>query len=182
MVLLGILALSIGMVATDHFLFKPQTKAAEEKLSNAVDERNKLSLIEAKGQPFTSPEDVQKILGRAPTRKEHVGEFLVEYYCWWGPLPLKRRYIAVGYGKRKDQWIHIKHNLDADIKEDDMPLSEEKAMEMSLKMLKESPNGPERQMPVPNLSAPNGQGPSVPATEPPAEPANEKATEAASEK
>lgn len=172
-VLLALLAVAIGIVLVDTYQFKPAVEATGEKLTQAIDDRNKLSIEAAGKQPFTSPEEVQKIIGFQPTRKETVGKHLIEYYCWWGNLPIKRRFIAVAYDKRKDgNWIHIKHDIDVNMTEAELPLSEEKAMEMAKKAIREAGNGPERQMKAPDLSAPPGTSePPAEKTEPTTEPA-----------
>jgi hypothetical protein len=46
--------------------------------------------------------DIQKELGRAPTatRENDADNYTVEYYCWWGNVPLlnmRRHFIAVVY-------------------------------------------------------------------------------------
>jgi hypothetical protein len=166
-VLLVLLGISIGMVVADHFVFQPAVKIASEALTHAIDEHNKRSIEAAGDTPFTTPEMVQKIIGFKPTREELVGKYRVEYYCWWGSLPVPRQFIAVGYYKRQDgKWVHIKHDVNRKITEDELPLSDEKAMEMAKKQIEKTGHGPDRQMPVPELSAPPGTAePTPPATE-----------------
>jgi hypothetical protein len=140
-----------GMWLVDFYVFKPATEAAEKKLEEAVRVHNLKSIEESKDKPFVTRTDVEQALGRAPTRTTLIGDNLVEYYCWWGSLPLKRRYIAVAYKDREGAKYHT-HLLDAEVQKSDLPLSNKEALELAEKALQESPNGPDRQMPVPDAT------------------------------
>jgi hypothetical protein len=105
-VLLGLLGLAIGALIYDYAVAGPGVDAAEKKLSEFVDTRNRLGVKEG-GQ--VTPDDVHKELGMQPTwvdkhDKEH---YEVEYYCWRGHVPVLnmwKHYISIVYvgdGKRR---------------------------------------------------------------------------------
>jgi len=99
MVLLGLLLVVVGAYAYDFLVLKPGVKSGYDKIQNLVDERNKLGV--QKGKLVTSA-DVQQLLGRKPnfTKDDDKLEYTIEYYCWWGSVPVinrRRHYIAVVY-------------------------------------------------------------------------------------
>lgn len=98
-VLLILLGVAIGALFYDFTVAKPGIEAAETKLSEFVDERNKLGVKEG---GTVTPADVHKELGMQPTwvDKHDAQNYEVEYYCWWGPVPvlnMRRHYLAVVY-------------------------------------------------------------------------------------
>ncbi len=98
-VLLGLLGLVIGAYAYDYGVARPAVDAAEKKVNDFVDARNRLGVKE--GSPVT-PDDVHKELGMKPTfvEKHPKDYYEVEYYCWWGHVPvinLRRHFLALVY-------------------------------------------------------------------------------------
>lgn len=98
-VLLGLLGLVIGAYAYDYGVARPAVDAAEKKVNDFVDARNRLGVKE--GSPVT-PDDIHKELGIRPTFvEEHAADhYEIEYYCWWGHVPLlnlRRHYLSLVY-------------------------------------------------------------------------------------
>jgi len=102
-VLLGLLGLVIGAYAYDYGLARPAVDAAEKKVNDFVDARNRLGVKE--GAPVT-PDDIHKELGMKPTFVEkHPADqnsqgYEIEYYCWWGHVPvinLRRHFLSLVY-------------------------------------------------------------------------------------
>lgn len=98
-VLLLLLGLATGAFAYDYFVARPGVDAADARLSEFVDTRNRLGVKEG-GQ--ITPEDIHKALGMQPTwvDKHDDDHYEVEYYCWRGPIPVVnmwKHYISVVY-------------------------------------------------------------------------------------
>ncbi len=102
-VLLGLLGLVIGAYAYDYGVARPAVDAAEKKVNDFVDARNRLGVKE--GSPVT-PDDIHKELGMKPTfvdkhpAKDGNQGYEIEYYCWWGHIPvinLRRHFLALVY-------------------------------------------------------------------------------------
>lgn len=98
-ILWGLLALVVGAYAYDYFVAQPAAIAAEEKLREFVDERNKQSV---KVSGMVTPKDVHETLGMTPTfvEKHDDLQYLVEYYCWWGSVPYlntRRQFLWIVY-------------------------------------------------------------------------------------
>jgi hypothetical protein len=98
-VLLSVLAVSIGALAYDYLVARPGCEAAHKKIQDFVDARNKVGVKEG---ALVTADDLHKELGMQPTKSEsHPKEkYTIEYYCWWGHVPLlnmRRHYIGVVY-------------------------------------------------------------------------------------
>jgi hypothetical protein len=98
-VLLGLLGLAIGVFVYDYAGARPGVDAAEKKIGDFVDGRNRMSV--ADGGRVT-PDEIHKLLGMKPTwvDKHDKDQYEVEYYCWWGPVPLfnmRRHYLSIVY-------------------------------------------------------------------------------------
>jgi hypothetical protein len=98
-ILLGLLAIVVGDYGYDYFVAKPGCEAADKKIQEFVDARNKLGVKE--GALVTST-DIQKELGMQPTYVDRHDDkqYTVEYYCWWGKMPMlskRRHFISVVY-------------------------------------------------------------------------------------
>lgn len=98
-VLLGILAVAVGVLAYDYKIAGPNCEAGEKKIQEFVDARNKLGVKEG---ALVTAADVRKELGMEPTKIEKNDEYgyTVEYYSWWGNVPIlnrRRHYISVVY-------------------------------------------------------------------------------------
>lgn len=97
--LLGLLAIVIGAYAYDFFVAKPKCEAADKKIQEFVDARNKMGVKEG---ALVTPDELHKELGMQPTwvDKHADKHYEVEYYCWWGHIPLlnmRRHFISVVY-------------------------------------------------------------------------------------
>jgi hypothetical protein len=120
-VLLGILAILAGALGYDQLVAKPAAYAANTKLEDEVDKIKAMGFDpkltpeekeKVRAERFINPQKVQEILRQKPTWTEsHDGHF-VEYYCWWGHLPLinKRHYLSVVYfGKEPNLRYNTHH-------------------------------------------------------------------------
>jgi hypothetical protein len=98
-VLLGLLVLAIGAFVYDYAGARPGVDAAEKKIGEFVDARNRMSV---KDGARVTPDDIHKELGMQPTwvDKHDKDQYEVEYYCWWGQVPffnMRRHYISIVY-------------------------------------------------------------------------------------
>jgi hypothetical protein len=127
--LLLVMATLAGALAIDKFVFEPACNKADEALTNAAIAHSEKSLKETNNQAFLTSDDVKEVIGFAPTKRVDKGHYLKEYYCWWGPLPLNRRYITVVYddpqGKR-----YIAHQVENEVPGDIVPKSAEEIRKM----------------------------------------------------
>ena len=99
LVLLGLLVAVIGAYAYDYFVAAPGVEAADKKIQEFVDARNKLGVKEG---ALVTPADIQKELNMKPTVVENHDkeQYTIEYYCWWDHIPLinmRRHFISVVY-------------------------------------------------------------------------------------
>jgi hypothetical protein len=95
--------LAIAALAYDNLVAKPGVEAAEKKINDYADERNRKGAKES--GPIT-PADMHEAIGMQPTfiEKHPDKHYMVEYYCWWGRLPVidvrtgnRRHFIAIVY-------------------------------------------------------------------------------------
>jgi hypothetical protein len=96
-VLLFILALCIAALVYDYRVAKPGSEAAHAKLEALNLKHNETS---RNSTDRLTPERVHQELGRKPTRVEVHPTHTIEYYCWWGRMPLlamRRHYKTVVY-------------------------------------------------------------------------------------
>src|SRR5437762_1056173 len=77
-VLLGLLGLTIGAYAYDYFVAKPGCDAADKKIQEFVDTRNRMGVKEGS---LVTPDDLHKELGMQPTwvDKHADKQYEVEY-------------------------------------------------------------------------------------------------------
>jgi hypothetical protein len=101
-ILLAILGVLIVALVIDTTVFPPKIEAAAQRLSAAHDVKSSQAVQLGK-QNHLSREEVQKAIGFAPSSSEVVDGGLVEYYRWWAPLPLKRRFIEAEYDDAEGQ-------------------------------------------------------------------------------
>jgi hypothetical protein len=97
--LLGMLMLVTAALIYDYGWARPGVEAADKKVGEFVDARIRLGVNEA---PLVTAADIHKELGMEPTwvDKHAENQYEVEYYCWWGPVPLlniRRNYLAIVY-------------------------------------------------------------------------------------
>lgn len=109
MILLSILAVVGGALLYDWVIAPPRVKAANEKLLSQVVQYNESGVRpNAKnGDPKTAgvgkiagmlySEDIQAILGMAPSKIEATEFYTIEHYRWWGYIPRKSNFITVLY-------------------------------------------------------------------------------------
>jgi hypothetical protein len=110
--LLSVLVLAIGALAYDYLGAKPSCEAADKKIQDFVDSRNKLGVKEG---ALVTPADIHKELGMPPTKveKHDKEQYMVEYYCWWGPVPfinMRRHFISVVYNGQDPNWRFSSHH------------------------------------------------------------------------
>jgi hypothetical protein len=97
LILLGILVLAVGAYAYDHFVGAPNSEKAYDDIQNMVNQKNEQGI---KDGGLVRTEDVQKVVGFGPTFVEQKPDYRVEWYCWWGQIPVLntwKRYITVVY-------------------------------------------------------------------------------------
>ncbi len=111
-ILLGLLAIVVGAYGYDYFVAKPGCEAADKKIQEFVDARNKLGV---KDGALVTSADIQKELGMEPTYAEPHDDkqYTVEYYCWWGKMPMlskRRHFITVVYvGPKEPRRVSSHH-------------------------------------------------------------------------
>jgi hypothetical protein len=102
-VLLGLLGLATAALAYDNLVAKPGLEAAVTKVDDYAKERNSKGAKES--GPIT-PDDIHQAIGMQPTfvEKHPDKHYMVEYYCWWGRLPVidlrtgnRRHFLAIVY-------------------------------------------------------------------------------------
>jgi hypothetical protein len=97
LVLVGLLSIVIGAWAYDYWVAGPGSEATYQKIQVMVDEMNAKGVRDG---GVVRSEDVQKTVGFAPTWVEKKPDYVVEWYCWWGKIPVLstwKRYITVVY-------------------------------------------------------------------------------------
>lgn len=105
-VLLVILAVAVGALIYDQMIASPAAIAAGNRLTKEAEAHNSTGYddsltLEEKKQRLASgvlgPKDVQRIIGRSPTRVVTANRHVIEYYRWWGYVPFNRHYVSVIY-------------------------------------------------------------------------------------
>jgi hypothetical protein len=97
-VLIGLLLLAVGGLAYDFFVAGPQSEKAYEEILKMYDTKNEKSISDG---GIVKSDDVKQIVGFAPTYTQREKDYTVEWYCWWGKIPVLttwKRYITVVYG------------------------------------------------------------------------------------
>ena len=97
-VLIGLLLLAVGGLAYDFFVAGPQSEKAYDDILKMYDAKNEKSISEG---GIVKSDDVKQIVGFAPTYTQREKDHTVEWYCWWGKIPVLttwKRYITVVYG------------------------------------------------------------------------------------
>jgi hypothetical protein len=111
-ILLSVLVVVAGALLYDRLIATPAVKATNDRLHDEVLRHNELGLkpntLQAGGKDAAGPasgetggalysDDIQKIIGMAPTRVEKTELYTIEHYRWWGWIPLNRNFITVLY-------------------------------------------------------------------------------------
>jgi hypothetical protein len=98
-ILLGVLLVVVGWFAYDQFFAKAYTNAADEAIGKLADGRNQQSITGPDGKRVSEgrvvSDDIQKLLGRAPSSVKKEKQYTLETY-WWYSMP-HRNYIVVLY-------------------------------------------------------------------------------------
>jgi hypothetical protein len=138
-VLLGLLAVVIGAYVYDFVVARPGCEATEKKIQEFVDARNKMGVKEGS---MVTPADLHKELGMEPTwvdkHDKDKQQYLVEYYCWWGHVPLinmRRHFISVVYTGHDPNWRFSSHHRELPPDEalpivDDLPAKDDGPLPM----------------------------------------------------
>jgi len=114
-----------GALVVDSYVFKPACEEAFSRLETAATEHSRKPISETgNDKAYFTKEDVQKVMGFGPTKSEIVEDrYLKEYYCWWGPLPLKRRYITVVYADKEGKRFNA-HQIENEVGPESLPPKE----------------------------------------------------------
>ncbi|MBC7855639.1 MAG: hypothetical protein IAF94_19585 [Pirellulaceae bacterium] len=130
-ILLGVFMLVAGALLFDRVIAPPRVNAANDKLHDTVLKHNERGLKrsaakagEKNASAATSDvgglmysEDIQEILGMAPTRVEKTEFYTIEHYRWWGWIPRNTNFITVLYvgdPKRRHYSTHYANELPED--------------------------------------------------------------------
>lgn len=106
-ILVSVLVVVVGALLYDWVIAPPRVKAANEKLLDEVRLYNESGLkpgtkkedlaATEKADGMLYSDDIQKILGMAPSKVESTDLYTIEHYRWWGWIPRNRNYITVLY-------------------------------------------------------------------------------------
>lgn len=107
-ILLSVLVVVGGALVYDRVIAPPRVKAAYDKLHSEVLLYNETGLkpgakegekasATGKMDGMLYSDDIQKIIGMAPSKVESTELYTIEHYCWWGWIPRNRNYITVLY-------------------------------------------------------------------------------------
>lgn len=130
-ILLGVLGVAAGALLFDRVIAPPRVKAADEMLHETILKHNERGLkpsIAKAGEEGASAatgevggllysEDIQKILGMAPTKVEKTEFYTIEHYRWWGWVPRNTNFITVLYigdPKKRHYSTHYANELPED--------------------------------------------------------------------
>lgn len=106
-ILVSVLVVVVGALLYDWVIAPPRVRAANEKLLEEVRLYNETGLkpgtkrgdLTATGKTdgMLYSDDIQEILGMAPSKVESTERYTIEHYRWWGWIPRNRNYITVLY-------------------------------------------------------------------------------------
>jgi hypothetical protein len=97
LVLIGVLALAVGAWFYDYSYAGPGSESKYEEIQKMVDEKNAKGV---KDGGRISSKDVEAVVGFPATFVVEKPDYTVEWYCWWGKIPVLstwKRYITVVY-------------------------------------------------------------------------------------
>lgn len=102
LLLLGVLAIMIGALTYDRMYAGPGKEAAKDRIDEAVESKVFAGVTETastkdKSQLLPTDKDIQEAIGFAPKWTKKEGEYTLQCYHWWGPIPLNRNYLIVRY-------------------------------------------------------------------------------------
>src|SRR5262249_51556475 len=98
-VISGVFVLVVSAALYDFAIARTGVAAADRKINELVETRSRLRAADGGG---ITAEDIHRALERQPTwtDKNPRDGYDVEYYCWWGHVPLinlRRHYLAIVY-------------------------------------------------------------------------------------
>lgn len=112
LVLVGLLAIVVAAWYYDYSVAGPRSEEVYNNIQAMVDESNAKGVRDG---GLVRAEDVQRVVGFAPTWVEKKPDHMVEWYCWWGKVPVLstwKRYITVVYeGDPPHIRSHFKNEL-----------------------------------------------------------------------
>jgi hypothetical protein len=144
-ILIALLVGVVGMFVYDRQVAEPKSEAAYDQLMAFVADQNAKGVAEAK---LVQSADVQAALGMAPTFVDNKDKYTVEYYCWFGKVPVLntwKRYLSVVYvGEPRRYDAHYKNQRPpADSLPDHVPpVTEGEGEVPEVDMGAEGPGGP----------------------------------------
>jgi len=97
LVLIGILALAVGMWFYDYSYAGPGSESKYKEIDDMVIAKNAKGV---KDGGLVTRQDVAAVVGFQPTYVEQKPDCTIEWYCWWGKIPVLstwKRYITVVY-------------------------------------------------------------------------------------
>lgn len=102
LILLGLLAVMIGALAYDRLYAAPGKEAAIDRINKAVEAKVYAGVPEAgdakdKAQLLPTDQDIREAIGFAPKWTKKDGDYTLQCFHWWGPIPLNRNYLIVRY-------------------------------------------------------------------------------------
>lgn len=102
LVLLAVLAIMIGGLAYDRLYAGPGKDAAKDRIEEVVNAKvfagvDANANIRDKASLLPTDADVRKAVGFAPKWTKKEGDYTLQCFHWWGPIPLNRNYLVVRY-------------------------------------------------------------------------------------
>jgi hypothetical protein len=110
LLLIGILAIVTGAWFYDFTVAGPGSEAKYDEIKKMADEKNAMGVKEG---GVVMSKDVAGVAGFPPTFVEEGKDYTIEWYCWWGKIPVLstwKRYITVVYvGEPRRYSAHYKN-------------------------------------------------------------------------
>jgi hypothetical protein len=110
LVLIGILALAVVAWYYDYSYAGPGSDTKYDAIQKMVDDTNAKGVKEG---GVVDSKLVQEVVGFAPTYVQQEKDYTVEWYCWWGKIPVLttwKRYITVVYEGEPRHFINHHKN------------------------------------------------------------------------
>jgi hypothetical protein len=100
--LLGLLAVMIGALAYDRLYAGPGKDAAKDRIDQAVEAKVFKGVedgadIKNKSQMLPTDKDIREAIGFDPKWSKKDGDYTLQCFHWWGPIPLNRNYLVVRF-------------------------------------------------------------------------------------
>lgn len=151
---MAILAILVAAYGYDMFVAAPGVKSADELLRSEAMKNNEVGFDpnlsgEEKqkriAESIFDEKDVQRVLRKSPASVVEKDGYTIEYYRWWGYVPLKRHYMAVVYNGKAPNLkynTHVVGDPPPDILPGFVRETEDDPLAVSPQGLSTSPNGP----------------------------------------